>query len=469
MAAMVTREQVIALAPDSASLKSANGLASLGKWGSMGADVQAVWGECKGSGARPYQTQVDLSELTSRCSCPSRKFPCKHALALLLLYAQQVEPLATTGSAPQWVQEWLAARKERAAKKEERVAAKAAAPVDPKKQAQQLAKRQNARWKNIESGAQELSRWITDHFQRGFATFDQAQQKEGRGMAARMVDAQAPGLGRLLSDALELFDGVSQQQQGMEKLGLVQLLASAALRKDALSPKRLADVQTALGWNWEKEDLLGQVQAGQGADMGAYSLKDRWLVLGQCIEVRDSRLTERRVWLYGLQSGQYALLLDFAFQGKGLGSAWASQGCYEGTVVYYPGSVPLRALSLDLTLVEFSDEPVKWPHIPLPQAVDSVAQRFAQNPWLMQVPLLLEGVIIRKGGETWLAHSAEAVFELTIKDLSAWQLMAYSAGRPLALFAEWNGRYLNPLAASHLDEGFKSLGVWSYVSQGDKA
>lgn len=467
MTAILTREQVDALAPDSASLKSANGLASLGKWVSIGADAQAVWGECKGSGSKPYQTQVDLGDLTSRCSCPSRKFPCKHALALLLLYAQQVGPLATPGTPPQWVQEWLTGRKERAAKKEERVAAKAAAPIDPKKQAQQLAKRQNARWKKIESGAQELSRWITDQFQRGFATFDHAQQMEGRGMAARMVDAQAPGLGRLVEEALDLFDGASKQN-GIEKLGLVQLLACAVLRRDSLSPKRLADVQTALGWSWEKEDLLTQVQAGRGADVGVYAIKDRWLVLGQCVQELNARLTERRVWVYGLESGQYALLLDFAFQGKGLGIGWASQGCYEGTVVYYPGSVPLRALAVDLTRVESSAEPVKWPRIALPQAVDLVAQQFSQNPWLMQVPVLLEGVTIICADQTWLVRSEQGVFELMIKGLPAWQLMAYAAGRPLALFAEWDGQYLNPLAASHLEDGLKYLGIWSHARQGDK-
>ncbi|MFC6750247.1 SWIM zinc finger family protein [Deinococcus aquaticus] len=47
----------------------------------------SLWGECQGSGQTPYLTGVDLSGPAFRCSCPSRKFPCKHALALLLLHA----------------------------------------------------------------------------------------------------------------------------------------------------------------------------------------------------------------------------------------------------------------------------------------------------------------------------------------------------------------------------------------------
>ena len=84
----LTMEGVLALAPDEASAKAARGLTSPAKWPLLGADDAAVWGECQGSGSKPYQTQVDLSGPAFRCSCPSRKFPCKHNLALLMLRAQ---------------------------------------------------------------------------------------------------------------------------------------------------------------------------------------------------------------------------------------------------------------------------------------------------------------------------------------------------------------------------------------------
>ncbi len=45
-------------------------------------------GLCQGSGRQPYQARVDLAEPAFKCSCPSRKFPCKHGLALLLLFAK---------------------------------------------------------------------------------------------------------------------------------------------------------------------------------------------------------------------------------------------------------------------------------------------------------------------------------------------------------------------------------------------
>ncbi|RZM28645.1 MAG: SWIM zinc finger family protein, partial [Sphingomonas sp.] len=72
------------LATDQASLKAAAGLAKPGKWSGVGIsdDGALIWGECAGSGANPYRVMADLRDMGSKCSCPSRKFPCKHALAL---------------------------------------------------------------------------------------------------------------------------------------------------------------------------------------------------------------------------------------------------------------------------------------------------------------------------------------------------------------------------------------------------
>ena len=88
MTPTLTSDQVLALAPDAASAKAGAALATARQWERVGADGdRAVWGECRGSGAQPYQTRVDLDGPAYRCSCPSRKIPCKHVLGLLLLHA----------------------------------------------------------------------------------------------------------------------------------------------------------------------------------------------------------------------------------------------------------------------------------------------------------------------------------------------------------------------------------------------
>src|SRR5437870_5466593 len=108
-----TVEQVLTLAPDASAQKGARSLATPRPWRATGfsdGDPPTLWGLCQGSGANPYQACVDLAEPAYRCSCPSRKFPCKHAIGLLLLWSgggvAPAEP-------PAWVAQWQAARAER--------------------------------------------------------------------------------------------------------------------------------------------------------------------------------------------------------------------------------------------------------------------------------------------------------------------------------------------------------------------
>jgi hypothetical protein len=430
MGTALTTEQVLALAPDAASAKAATGLTGAGHWVSLGADDDAVWGECKGSGAKPYQTQVELAALASRCSCPSRKFPCKHGLALLLLYARQAAGMPRPGR-PVWVGEWLASRKEKAEKKEQ--AAKAP-PADPAAAAEAVRKREAARWKRIEAGSADLQRWIADQFRRGLAGFGAEQRKEWAAMAARMVDAQAPGLGQLLQDALEAMNaGSARHGEAIERLGLLQLLNEGVSRREQLAPARLADLRVALGWPHDKEDVVAAPEA----------LEDDWLVLGQLTIARDERLSERRVWLHGHASGRYALLLDYAFNGKGWESFWVEGASYRARLSFYPGSLPLRAIATS----QAPAAPRHWPEVALEQAVEQASHWFAANPWQPQVPLLLaEATPLLQDGR-WLLHTAAGTLPLRAREATAWSLLAFSGGHPVSVMGEWDGRRLRPLAA----------------------
>ncbi len=82
-------DQVVALAPDAASVKAGRDLVKPAKWPTLGQSADLLWGECQGSGGKPYQVSVDLDGLAFKCTCPSRKFPCKHGLGLLLLAVEK--------------------------------------------------------------------------------------------------------------------------------------------------------------------------------------------------------------------------------------------------------------------------------------------------------------------------------------------------------------------------------------------
>ena len=161
----------MALAPDASSAKNGKALATSRKWSSLGFNETAAWGECQGSGKNPYRTQIDLREPAFKCSCPSRKFPCKHGIGLFILLVNEKELFSQT--VPQeWVSDWLQARSQRQVKKEEKVSTqeKVNKEVNPEAQAKRAAKRLD----KVTAGMQDLEVWLRDLVNNGLAA---AQEK----------------------------------------------------------------------------------------------------------------------------------------------------------------------------------------------------------------------------------------------------------------------------------------------------
>ena len=158
-----TTETVLSLAPDPASAKAGQGLASARKWASLGSGEGLIWGECQGSGASPYQTKVDPAGPAFSCSCPSRKFPCKHALGLMLIWASRPASFAE-GAPPAWVVSWKENREKKAEKAKEKTE-RGPTPADPAAQA----KREAARNAKVAAGLDDLSLWLSDLVRQGFA------------------------------------------------------------------------------------------------------------------------------------------------------------------------------------------------------------------------------------------------------------------------------------------------------------
>ncbi len=114
-----TVEQIIQSAPDIASLKAGKDLAVTDKWLNLFFNNRVIWGEAKGSGNENYRTQIDItgqpadfSSVYIKCTCPSRKFPCKHGLGLLFLYSENPMSFVENNNEPIWVKNgWISASK----------------------------------------------------------------------------------------------------------------------------------------------------------------------------------------------------------------------------------------------------------------------------------------------------------------------------------------------------------------------
>ncbi|HMY20912.1 MAG TPA: SWIM zinc finger family protein [Polyangium sp.] len=82
----ITTNEVQALAPDARAFADAKKIAKISAWRRLGRDGDAIWGVALGSKGDAYAVYARATN-DVRCSCPSRKKPCKHALALLLVAA----------------------------------------------------------------------------------------------------------------------------------------------------------------------------------------------------------------------------------------------------------------------------------------------------------------------------------------------------------------------------------------------
>ncbi|MEO5689712.1 MAG: SWIM zinc finger family protein [Burkholderiaceae bacterium] len=434
----LTVEEVIALAPDDASAKAARGLVAPSKWPLLGACVAAAWGECQGSGAKPYQTQVDLSGPAFKCSCPSRKFPCKHGLALLLLRAEHGARFTAT-EPPAWVGEWLASRGEKAQKKEAVQADKAAAPVDPLA----AAKRDSQRWKRIAGATQDLQRFLADQLARGIGSLDSNALKTWATMAARMVDAQAPGLGARLQEAAgRVRQGEHWPERTLQGLGLLQLACDAVARRESLSDACQSDLRTLAGWPHDQAEVTASGER----------VSDRWAVLGLVTEERANKLTERRVWLRGQRSGRWAWMLDHAFAGRGFEQSWFPGTAVEATLAFFPGAAPLRALAVERAEASMPDQAGAWLANASPMAANElqwhqVAERVAACPWTILHPLLLRDVAVDIDGDAPWLHQGESAWPLRLSDVDRWLLLACTGGASVTLAGEWDGDAIRPLAA----------------------
>ncbi len=448
MAAMLNTEQILALAPDAASAKTARDLATSRKWLNLACNEQAAWGECPGSGKEPYRTQIDLSEPAFRCTCPSRKFPCKHGLGLFLLLANQPSEFAQD-SPPPWVAEWLANRAKRAEQTAEGKKAVSATLPDgtTKQQTSATAQRRQAaqREKRVMEGLDELTLWFRDLMRQGLASVQAQPARTWETRAARLVDAQAPGVARLLREMSGIqHTGDGWPERLIERIGRAYLLIEGFGRLDSLPLETQADIRSAIGWTQSQEELL-QSQPGT---------RDRWLVLGQHVTEED-RLRVQRTWLWGMSggggpTGQAALILQFAHGRQPFEIGPVPGTCLDADLVFYPGSYPQRALikqryGAPTPIDSTGMEGLRGSGIL--SALESYAVALTLNPWIERFPMLLTNVVPRRQDIGWFIRD-EVGHILPVKPEfdKNWELLALSGGHPVTLFGEWNGQRFMPLS-----------------------
>ena len=194
---MELTEQMIWLqAPNPAAAANGRTLSQKGSFSDLHKteDGTLYWGACAGSGKNPYRVSVDWTNPDApvcRCSCPSRQFPCKHALGLM--FEQLSGKEFSLGDVP----EDIAAKR---AKQAARAEKKATEPAKPKKT-------------NTAAQKKKLSK-----------------QLEGLDMAEKMVnDLLTAGVGTLSGSSAQTYDKLAKDLGSSYLTGLQTAFTRIAL------------------------------------------------------------------------------------------------------------------------------------------------------------------------------------------------------------------------------------------------
>ena len=473
MPARWSAESVLDLASDESSRRSATSLGRPAPWSGTGIAGDVLWGLCAGSGKSPYQTIVDLSGPAYKCSCPSRKLPCKHALGLLLNWANGSVP--EEGAAADFARAWLDDRRARAEKAQKPFAR--TVPADSPlatdsgtvKDEAAAARRAQQRAQRVAGGLAELASWLRDQVLVGLsATTAHGHANE---IAARMVDAQAPGVAAALR-GLSAIPAAGEGWPGrlLGEYAQLHLLARAHERLDTLPPELAATVRSRVGYPTSRKDVLTRP-----------AVTDHWAVLG-VRDLLEGNVPGRRIWLRGRDCGQWAMLLTFGAPGGAGGwqdpdTARLRPGTeLHASLHYYPGQPPLRAVA-----GERHAQPAPAGRPDAAADADALLSEYAagleQDPWLTVWPAVLTGTPVPPGGGSgpgggpgsgpggggggtggggslgtrWqFVDRVGAALPLAQHE-SLWTLLAVSGGSPVTVAAEWQPDGLLPLTAWHGD------------------
>lgn len=432
----LTIQQVLDLSPDDKSTAAARGLLSPKLWQLRGFNSDALWA-VYGVGGN-FQVRIDLSNTGCHCTCPSRKYPCKHALALLMLFVT-LPDLFPLSAAPEWVEDWIEKRRQKQRKAEQQQSAKVDLPEKPIDREAQ-AKRVEAREEKVAAGLEQLSIWLDDLVRHGIATLETKAFDYWDTQSRRLVDAQARGLANRVRNLSEIPHSSPDWPQRMaSELGKLRLLVQAAQHLASLNPNLQQEVRQLLGWTVSQTELEEQGEA----------VEDDWWLIGQRI-TDDDRIRTERTWAVGRETGREALILQFAPGTQPFPEKLEPGTMRRQTFLFYPGVSRQRTKPVGEAIpIEFPPE--DFPFLDhFEQLLQASAEQIARNPWHVSKSCLIRSVTLTQHLGTWFLRDREAA-GLPVLTANPLQLLAETGGRPIDVCGEWNGF---------------TLSLFGYIAQG---
>jgi hypothetical protein len=444
----VTHSTIEALAPDQSALHAASQLLQAAKWPLRARAGGLLWGECQGSGANPYRVIADTEVPGTKCTCPSRKLPCKHALALMWMFVEDGAAFVTA-AVPDWVHEWMSRRRKGAAAPTMSVGeaksldaarvVESRPPPDPEAEARRTAaaqKRAKETRRSVGAATEELDLWIADQLRAGVSGFLSDLSARCRQIAARLVDAKAGALASRIDEMPARLLALPVEERAdaaIAELGKLVLLVRA-WRATPHEPELRREVISS-----ESRDELMN-------DPVALRVTSTWEIVGERSATRRDGLVSQSTWLMNLtdDTQRFALLIDFFPASAGRRSAAFAPGeQFTAELVFYHATRPLRAVIARREPA--GDAAQSWPNPISGNPLSRYAEHLLAAPWQLETPLLLpQGRICQeKSGRNWWC-STDAAAALPL----ARAVPSFALGATIEAAAGiWDGARLSIIAA----------------------
>jgi hypothetical protein len=264
----ITIKEIESLTTNTATIGNGKDLVNKNKFSNLkiSEDGSLIWGECAGSGANPYFCSADYTDENKpvfRCNCPSRQFPCKHAIGLLYAYANRLK--FTVADIPEEItrkREKIKQRtKEDSSIMEEINVNDTANPQDAKpKNLKSVIKKIEAQL----SGVEMANKLLQNIVQMGLSGIDSTTRKTIIGRIQELGNYHIDGIQLAFNDLLVELDCVRNDEYTdvINQLNYISALLKKSreyliAKKDApeSNPELTSAIEERIGYVWKLADL----------------------------------------------------------------------------------------------------------------------------------------------------------------------------------------------------------------------
>ncbi|MCD7993717.1 MAG: SWIM zinc finger family protein [Clostridia bacterium] len=335
----IPEQQIAAMAPNANAINNARKIVKSGGFTEhlRSEDDTFYMGSCKGSGSSAYRVSLDFADgdvPVCRCSCPSRQFPCKHGLALMMELSQGRH--WDICGIPQDILDKRAKKDARAGKKEDQ----GDKPKAPKKT------NQAARTKKLKKQLEGLDlaeKVVRELMEAGLGTLSGTSAKIYQDLAKQLGDYYLPGPQRLVQSlVLEVKrlkeDGAGDYSEAVRILVFLRALIkkSRVYLTEKLEQGQVEDDNSVL-----YEELGGIWNLERLTELGLKKENRRLLQLSFHVSYEEARreLVDKGWWL-DLDSGEINITYNYR-PVKALKYVKEEDSVMEAVkvplLVYYPG------------------------------------------------------------------------------------------------------------------------------------